>query len=72
MTDAEGDELWHVQQALNQLFNENIMWRSNRHVFGRMSVEKRHRWWQSAKKQAEAGAPGMRQLLAKVIEVRMA
>lgn len=71
MTDADGDELWYVLQALNQLYCDNRLWFGTKNTFERMSVERRYWWWQAAKKQAEAGAEGMRTLLARVIELRM-
>lgn len=71
MTDADGDELVYVLRALHLLYSEDLLWRVNLNTFMRMTIEKRHWWWQAAKKQATAGAPGMRTLLARVIELRM-
>jgi hypothetical protein len=74
MTSEYEDEIaetWHVLQALSQLYTENTMWTSNLVSFSRANNLERIQWWRLAKKQAQLGAPAMRTLLLRVIEIKL-
>ena len=71
ISDAVKEELYRVHRALNILCRENPIWESNLNVFLRMDHTQRHRWWERAKRQAELGAPAMKTLVLKVIQLRL-
>lgn len=64
-------ELDRVHHALITLCREHPIWESDLNVFIRMDYHQRHRWWEGAKRQAELGAPAMKTLVLKVIQLRL-
>lgn len=64
-------ELQRVQRALQLLRHADPIWSKNHNIYAYMPNNQRAAWWVRAKKQAQLGAPAMRTLLAKVIELRL-
>lgn len=64
-------EVGLVMHALDQLIDESPVWTKNYHIFIRMTLDEKERWWQHAQQMSKQGLPMYRTLVAKVIQLRM-
>ena len=64
-------ELDLVRRTLAILHNQDKLWSRSLSIFVRMDALAQLNWWLGAQREAKLGAPAMRTLLAKVIELRM-